>query len=70
MKKTGVVVLLVVTCVVLSGCLSSPAVRERAQGALHSIMSTLSVGLRHRAVMNVEKDMCTMPVTHHLMPLT
>ena len=36
MKKIVAVSLLVIVLVFLSGCLSSPVVRESAQGALHS----------------------------------
>jgi hypothetical protein len=36
MKKIVAVCLLVIVLVFLSGCLSSPVVRESAQGALHS----------------------------------
>jgi len=36
MKHTFIVCLLVIALVVLSGCLGSPAVHDRAQGELHS----------------------------------
>jgi hypothetical protein len=36
MKKYAMIIALVITLVFFSGCLSSPAVRESAEGALHA----------------------------------